>query len=449
MKNKNYNFKGIFAIILIGITLFSCKKDISQIGVDIVGGKPLKVLYTDTTSVQIFSVLRDSVRTDELTSNPIGVIVDPIFGTTKSSLAIQYNLSLLTFSFGENPVFDSLVLSMPYQKTSPYGDTLAPLKFRIYELDELLDYDTAYYSNRKAKYLPQLLGEVNVIPRPLDSVLVDSKKTAPHLRLKLSPQLGQRLMSYNDTIYYNNDDFIERFKGLYFEPVYTSGVGNLTFFNMYSALSKLTIYYKNDVADSLSYDFGVSAYSPSFQNFDHLDYVGAHPDFYKQVVQKDTTLGAEKFYLQTLGGVDAYIRFPNLFKRTDYSKFAVNEAKLVITNIEPDNIFVHPDNMFLFQSRYSTADSTSSYYYIEDASAGGTYFNGYYNKTLKQYEFRITKYVQDYISGKYDSDHMLMQIMGATYKGARLVGGGSNPASNPQSRARLEIIYTEIDTTIP
>lgn len=431
---------------MVGLIFFSCKKEPSQIGLNVVGENPLNVLFTDTTSVKVYSVLRDSVRTDYLANSILGVVVDPIFGTTKASLYVQYDLTIANYSFGEQQSFDSLVLTIPYQNVSVYGDSMAPLSFNVYELNEKLILDTAYYSNQTAEFLPELLGSATFIPKPYDSVWVDTNYVEPHFTLRLSDELGQRLISLDDTMYYVSEDFTESFNGLYFEPVYTGGTGNLTFLNMRGTGSTLTLHYNNSVSDSLSYSFAVGSYSPSFQNYDHMDYAGSDPDFYRQVIEKDTLAGNQKFYMQTLGGVDSYISFPSLFDREDFSKFAINEAKLVVTNVDPDNMFMAPANMVMFQKRYSDVDSTENYYYIEDASGGDAYFDGYYNSTTKQYEIRITNYLQDYIAGKFESDEILMQIMGATYNGSRLIGGGSNPDINPESRIRLEIIYTEIET---
>ena len=449
MKNTSSFLKSILVLLIVGLLFLSCEKNPSQIGLDIVGDNPLTVHFSDTASIQVHSALRDSVRTDELINNILGVVVDPIFGTTKASLYMQYNLSLASFSFGDEAAFDSLVLSIPYQMTTIYGDSTAPLSFNVYELNELLDVDTSYYSNQSAEYLPTLLGEITLNPKPMDSVLIDTAYVAPHFTLRLSDELGQRLMSFEDTIYYNNTDFLEFFKGLYFEPVYNGGVGNLTFLDFYGTLSKLTVYYSNDIDDSLNYNFVPSAYSPSFQNFDHLDYIDADPDFYNQVIEKDSTLGEQKFYMQTLGGVDSYIRFPSLFDNEDFSKYAINEAKLVITNIDPDNMFAEPTSMSLLQKRYSDIDSTSLYYYLEDAGGGEAYFDGHYNSTSKQYEFRITNFMQRYIAGDFDSDEVLMQIVGSTYTGSRLIVGGSDSDLNPESNIQLEIIYTELKTETP
>ena len=37
-----------------------------------------------------------------------------------------------------------------------------------------------------------------------------------------------------------------------------------------------------------------------------------------------------------------------------------------------------------------------------------------------------------------------MQIAGANYRSARLVGGGYDATLNPESKIRLEIIYTDL-----
>lgn len=448
MKNKSGYFKGFLAILILSTAFFSCKKQASQIGLDVVDGNPITLLYSDTTQVEVHSVLRESVRTDEMSYQSLGVVVDPVFGKTKADLYIQYDLSLYMYSFGDNPVLDSIVLFMDYQGIPSYGDTTAALSFRVYQLDELLDYDTSYYSTQTAAYLPTILGEKTLVPRPYDSVMIDTTNVAPHFRVRLKEELGEYLMSFtlDDSVYYDNDKFVEFFKGLYFESVYTGGMGNLTFFNMYDTYSKIVLYYSNDTSDSLSYAFYPgSASAPSFQNFDHNGYAEADPDFYNQVINKDTTLGEEKFYLQTLGGVDAYVRFPSLFNREDYENYAINEAKLVITNIDPESVFAPAESMWMFKNTYSEADSTYVYAYVDDINVGEEFFDGTYNSELHQYEFRITNYIQNYIAGNLDTDYILLQILGANYAGARVIAGGPN---NPdtESQIKLELLYTKINT---
>ena len=112
-------------------------------------------------------------------------------------------------------------------------------------------------------------------------------------------------------------------------------------------------------------------------------------------------------------------------------------------------MFAEAANLSLLQKRYSDVDSTNNYYYLEDTGGGDEYFGGYYNSSSKQYEFRITRFMKDYIAGKFDTDNILLQIVGSTNKGYRLIGGGYDPDVNPESRIRLEMIYTELESETP
>lgn len=120
-----------------------------------------------------------------------------------------------------------------------------------------------------------------------------------------------------------------------------------------------------------------------------------------------------------------------------------------MSHIDPESVFTEPVSIALLQKRYSDIDSTSLYYYLEDSGAGEAYFDGSYNSTSKQYEFRITNFMQHYIAGNYDSDNILLQIVGANYKGSRLIAGGSDSDLNPESNLRLEIIYTDMEPKTP
>ena len=112
--------------ILIILSLFftACEDDQNNVGLDIQPpGDRLNVFTTDTFSVYAYSKPVDSVRTDETSVSLLGSIHDPIFGTTTASLYTQFRLSETAVSFGDNPVLDSLVMTLDYK--SLYGDTNA------------------------------------------------------------------------------------------------------------------------------------------------------------------------------------------------------------------------------------------------------------------------------------------------------------------------------------
>ena len=114
---------------------FSCEKEPGEIGLAIQPpDDKLEVRYTDTSSLVSYSVIEDSVKTDEMSINLLGSMYDPVFGKTTASFATQLRMANAGVDFGVNPQVDSLVLSLVY--VSYYGDLLTQQTLHIYELDE-------------------------------------------------------------------------------------------------------------------------------------------------------------------------------------------------------------------------------------------------------------------------------------------------------------------------
>ncbi len=68
---------------------------------------------------------------------------------------------------------------------------------------------------------------------------------SPHLRIKLSDELGNRLLSQIGDIAFQNDkNFQQFFKGLYILPTNTNNT--IAFFDIISEQSKMTLYYTTD-----------------------------------------------------------------------------------------------------------------------------------------------------------------------------------------------------------
>jgi len=115
--------KSLYSLLaLLFVLLVSCKKTDSDVGKDILPEEDiLGATYCDTASVTAYSVLDDSIRTDESyvgsLANLIGSIADPVFGRTDASVFV--NLSnpnnTINIGFGSDPKLDSVVLMLAYQ----------------------------------------------------------------------------------------------------------------------------------------------------------------------------------------------------------------------------------------------------------------------------------------------------------------------------------------------
>lgn len=451
-------------IFLTAALLFSCKKDISKIGVDVVGENPLKVVFMDTVTVEVYSELIDTLRTDELSSHVVGAIKDPVFGTLNASLYNQFRLETgdEDHSFGTNPLLDSIVLYISYAETEVYGDTSYMQNWTVYELGDDMYRDSSYLSFENIRTKQDVLGQASFIPKfdtidlyNYDVENIDTTRIIRRVSIPLSEELGNRLLSQTD-IYASNEAFLEAFKGIYITTLQQnlpSSGGSTVNLDMESDLTYIRLYYTNDehaagdtldYSYSLSFDYIVNLNTARFSNFNHYDYLDASPEFRAQVIDGNHSLGQEMVYMQGLAGVRTVIKFPHLNAMDDYYNYAVNEAKLFLYDIDDSDPKL-PAIPSLTLSHQIEVDSTLNYYTISDASSGNIYFSGKYVNEDMRYYFRITQYIQDLIQGKTYDNKMRLEIIGGAVHPNRLVAAGSEPMMNEEKKVKLQITYTKID----
>mgnify|MGYP002639602334 CR=1 FL=1 len=441
-------------ILLATALLFSCKKDISNIGVDVVGENPLQVIYMDTITIHAHSELVDTLRTDELSSHVMGAYKDPVFGTMNASLYSEFHIAETDYDFGSNPQIDSIVLYIAYAENEVYGDTNYVHNWDVYELGEDMFVDTSYYSFQNLRTKNEIIGQVEFRPN-FDSIdyyeiegsdtLVEERRMRP-VTIYLDNDLGQRLIDYDSAVYADNESFKEMFKGIYIttpESQVPSSGGSLVNIDFENDQTYIRLYYHNDNYDSLTYNLVVNFSTARFSNFNHYDYQDADPDFRAQVIDGDTTLGNEKIYLQGLGGVRTILSFTHLNKMDDYYNYAVNEAKLFLWDVDETSNLAAIESLTL--SHKVEFDSTINHYTIQDASSGDRYFSGDYNGDEKRYYFRITQYIQSLIKGDTYDNELRVEIIGGAIWPNRVVLGGGSPMINGEKKVALQILYTKID----
>lgn len=446
-KTGLYLIAASFVLVAITLILPSCAKDPGKIGTILQPGSSfLKVRYTDTTSVVAYSVIDDSVRTDELTRNAIGYVNDPVFGATKASFYTQFVLSTNGHNFGDTPQLDSLVLQLVY--SGAYADTNTSLTLHTYQMTGDIYVDSAYYNRRTFAVGENDFSNYSFQPRPNDSVYFDGDTLPPLIRINLSKystQLGEYLLaadSANDMI--DNEGFLEYFKGLYLTPSAVASAGALAYFNLISSGTRLTLYYSttvNDtIYDSLQYNYFISTSAARVGHYDHF-YDNVSSDFRSQVVDGDTTLGNHKFYIQGFAGVKTIIKVPNPKSWTNLVNVAVNEAKLILPGGDNPQFYGAPSQLVLVQR---LADG--SYEVLSDYNAGISYFGGTYISSSNRYEFRITRYIQSIISDSTTANYGLYLLVNAgSVNPESFIFNGIQPNADSTARMKLEILYTDLD----
>ena len=168
-------------VLLACILLSSCKDENSRIGEDILGNL-VDTEFTDTITLQAYSVLEDTINTTNTSANILGHISDPVFGKSSAGIFTQLALSGSAVNFGVRPVIDSVILTL--QLSGYYGDTNSNVGIRVHQIYEALDSETKYYQNSTVNYDPTPLNYslTGYSIRPNSSIVVDTNVLGAHLR---------------------------------------------------------------------------------------------------------------------------------------------------------------------------------------------------------------------------------------------------------------------------
>ncbi len=441
---KNYSkvFRNLFFLLVLVSAFMSCYKSPQQLGMEILPkDSKLKVFYSDTATIHTFSVPIDSVRSDKLNYNIAGSLNDPVFGRTTAGFYTQFQLSTNGHSFGENPKLDSLVLQLRYYGF--YGDTTTTLKLHTYEMKEGIDYDSIYYSNKIVPVYSTDYSNLEFVGKPHNSIILYHDTIKNAIRINLSniyPDLGEKLLNADSNIFKDNTTFQDYFKGLYIvtEPVAQGGV--LLYFNLISHFSHLTIYYSNTEQDSLNYSFFITTTAARVNRFEH-DFNFGNSAFQQQVVNGDSLLGDEKFYIQGISGVKSLITFPHIKDFAKLGKIGINEAKLELSGFAGDKFYNPPKKLALLKRI-----GNGAYDFLPDQFGGEAYFGGIYDASRNVYTFRITQYIQSFILDTTQQNNGLyLFIGGSPVNPERFIFNGQHPESDTLSPIKLKIVYTDVD----
>jgi hypothetical protein len=327
--NKN-NFKtkakGLMPLFFLLIFFGACKKESTQIGVGLSGD--LTGIGSKSVSYQNIltrTVLDDSLSSDNLVTNILGVINDPIFGYGKASLIVE---PLLTEEGGDftSKDIDSVVLVLNYDidqvvgfipKLLRYGDMESELEIEVYQLLDTLEnkrYTHKFNPTLGAK-LGQFTGKFS-----FDSVsrMVDGES------IKVAPQMSITLDNSFGTILFNNVSsttaFKNALKGLVLVPKSNpiSGEGAIVGIEASNPFSGITVYYD----DSLTKVFPLGSSSAKINLFETTS-SGAIASQMSGTGHFSTT------YAQSLGGTKIKVDIPELDSFIEMGEeIVINEASI-------------------------------------------------------------------------------------------------------------------------
>ena len=289
MKFKIYN--SIHSIVYAAIILmfFGCEKEFVSIDSDVVNNNVATNFNNNSQrfNVKAYTRVLDPVQTSNLPIYALGVYNDPVYGQTTASILTQVISSIVANpTFGEDPILDSVVVTIPffsrsigitennvveYELDSVFGEN--PFKLSIYESNfflrdfdpnEDLDARQNYYSNgstslsenisqadleynlikvvdevvpdRNLIILTDEEGEVRETVTPAIRIVMTDEDELNYWKTKIFDKEGEPELS-------NRSNFVNYFRGLYFKVEAINGSGSYALLNLNQVNANVTMFY--------------------------------------------------------------------------------------------------------------------------------------------------------------------------------------------------------------
>ena len=282
------------ALLLVVFSFIACDKDFETIGSDIIGEPGFNANLYDDAEIVAHNNDLAPVQTNNLPVYLLGVYNDPVFGSQTASILTQLQLASASPDFGEEPVLDSVVLSVPYfyseveteeeaeegaaveyELDSVYGNS--PIKLSIIESDYYLnDYDPEtdfqgrqkYFSNLEPtlkNHLKNVLYETENFVPSADAVIEygensdgeeDTLNLPPRMRIALPNQFFQEkiLDKAGTSVLSSNSNFRNYFRGIYLEAEAVNDEGTLMLLDIANPEAGITLYYTSKIPDGADTD---------------------------------------------------------------------------------------------------------------------------------------------------------------------------------------------------
>ncbi|NQU82171.1 MAG: DUF4270 family protein [Bacteroidetes bacterium] len=400
--------------------LSSCDENSTLIGENLQPqNDKFSVNYYDEFLVEVYTGSLDSLRADETSLAVAGELIDPVFGTTCADFISQVRLSdELVFS-EYPPVIDSLIVFL--EVAGSYGDTNSIMEINVHELKKDVYLDSAYYSNfsQEDLFYENIVGSANY----------DAYDTI--IQIHMDKTFAEKILDDTNALV-SQDDFIQKFKGLYFTSDIQSGRGVLTNFNLLSFTSEMVLFFHYPLSDTLYYSFSISESSARINMYSH-DFSTAYPAY--GITHLNDNIEDSVSYVQGLAGVFTRFSFPALENWRDSLPIAINKAELVV-NLSTDDPysseFTPPDYLDI-----RIRDDDGNFKTVYDLVLGREYFGGHLTDGV--YTFNISDFVHKYLTGYYNDPTLYIFVNADYYQADRAVLNGYNHSG----RVELKMTYTK------
>lgn len=468
----------VAGILIIFLFAIGCTKiDTTKLGADLLPA--VDNIHTFDTTINVIATNFDNLPTCDTLNrtdlNVLGIISDdPYFGKTNANIYVEFKPAAFPVSIPDHDVggliVDSAVIVLQYVYS--YGDSNTLQKASVYPLTDRFKVDSSYTTCDAFQYQNLLLGEKTYTPSGFkDSINISGGKVANQLRIPIDKFLAEGWLT--SSVLASDSAFKINNKGFAIISDQLTGGNALNYFNLSSAFTGLSIYYrttKGDKKDTTVLQFPMTNLSGE-ANF--IERVRGTSEITQHLSQPAT--GDEEIFIQTSPGNYAELKIPGL---SSLSNRVINRAELIVEQVYSDNtfddIFKTPHMLYL-----DTKDTSTSGRYIpvpcdfnQDAIQSGFATLGGAAKKIKdvngntvnQYVFNISRYVQSIVTKKNNNAVFRLsapyyihnnsaytdrcrQIIAPFHYGMNNLGDGRiklHGTDGTSSRMRLHIVYSKL-----
>ena len=337
------------AILSFAILLFTaCDSTTDGLGSSLTRPIDELEISTDTFQISTRSIAADSVFSRNITGY-LGKVRDPetgvyITGNFMSQFHIQENYAFpdeekMISRENNEVVADSCELRLYYQTF--YGDSLAPMKLTVYEMDKPMNENRTYYSNFdpiKEGYVRTDAYQADKTYTMTDLSVAEknrwNKNYVPSIRIKLNHPYtakdGKQYKNYGSYIinqYYRHKEYFKNsfnftqnvVPGFYFKNV--SGLGSMAYIH----LSQLNIYFRFKNNDSIY--SGTASFSGTEEVLQTSNINNDKTTIGQLVANQNGT------YLKAPAGIFTEITIPVEQILKGHEKDSINAAKIQLRRI--------------------------------------------------------------------------------------------------------------------
>ncbi|MCF6364990.1 MAG: DUF4270 domain-containing protein [Bacteroidales bacterium] len=412
----------IVAGIFLSVTSCETKTDI---GIDVLPEDDiLDINIIDTTSIEVYTLLMDSMSTNNVGKLLFGEYIDPVFGYTKAGFVCQYGLvddPKYTSSYS----IDKVVLTLTLDTVTPYyGNISGVHNIKLYRIPVIIYEDSTYF----ADYDPVDFLDGTIIGQK--AVNLDTINRT--IDIELTQAFADEFQSVPDDIS-TNDDFKSFLKGIYVTSEIQDNDGTILKIDLREE-SVITVY---SSLGAVKDTFIVSADLSSNVRFNMFEHDYSTTSFYSQIGD-ETSLQDSVAYVQAMGGLRTKIIFPFIEQLNELGDIAIYRAQLVI-NTAPSSLTSEPDYPVIKDMMLAGYDPENEYYLLpEYTSATGGYIGVAVNEN--SYSFEIGGYIRDILDGKIENNGLLL----FAYSGSSNFERSVITTGNHSDRMKLYITFSKL-----